>query len=63
MHRHADLHRLGLRGFYVFFKVLDSIIGNRVSAEVELEGLDMAEMGAMGYPDFVLTQGPTAGGS
>ena len=49
--------------FYVFFKVLDRIIGNRVSAEVELEGLDMAEMGAMGYPDFVLTQGPTAGGS
>jgi Amt family ammonium transporter len=49
--------------FYVFFRVLDRIIGNRVSAEVELEGLDMAEMGAMGYPDFVLTQGPTAGGS
>jgi Amt family ammonium transporter len=49
--------------FYVFFKVLDAIIGNRVSAAVELEGLDMEEMGAMGYPDFVLTQGPTAGGS
>jgi Amt family ammonium transporter len=47
--------------FFVFFKVLDKIIGNRVSAEVELEGLDMAEMGAMGYPDFVLTQGPTHG--
>ena len=49
--------------FYAFFKILDRIIGNRVSAEVELEGLDMAEMGAMGYPDFVLTQGPTAGGN
>ena len=49
--------------FYAFFKILDRIIGNRVSAEVELEGLDMAEMGAMGYPDFVLTQGPTPGGN
>jgi Amt family ammonium transporter len=49
--------------FYVFFKVLDRIVGNRVSAEVELEGLDMAEMGAMGYPDFALTQGPTAADS
>jgi Amt family ammonium transporter len=47
--------------FYVFFKILDRIVGNRVSAEVELEGLDMAEMGAMGYPDFVLTEGPNAG--
>jgi Amt family ammonium transporter len=44
--------------FYAFFKVLDAIMGNRVSAEVELEGLDMPEMGAMGYPDFVLTPGP-----
>ncbi len=44
--------------FYVFFKVLDGIIGNRVSAETELEGLDMPEMGAIGYPDFVLTPGP-----
>lgn len=44
--------------FFVFFKVLDKTIGNRVSAETELEGLDMPEMGAMGYPDFVLTPGP-----
>jgi Amt family ammonium transporter len=49
--------------FYIFFKVMDVILGNRVSAQVEMEGLDMAEMGAMGYPDFVLTEGPvmTAG--
>ena len=45
----------GLPLFYVFFKVLDAIIGNRVSAETELEGLDLPEMGAMAYPDFVLT--------
>jgi len=46
--------------FYVFFKVLDVLVGNRVSAEVELEGLDLPEMGALGYPEFVLH--PGAGG-
>jgi Amt family ammonium transporter len=46
--------------FYVFFKVIDGLIGNRVSAEVEIEGLDMAEMGAIGYPDFVLEKGEHA---
>jgi Amt family ammonium transporter len=44
--------------FYVFFKIVEVTMGNRVSAEVELEGLDMPEMGALGYPDFVLTPGP-----
>ena len=38
--------------FYVFFKVLDAIIGNRVSAETELAGLDLPEMGAHAYPEF-----------
>ena len=46
--------------FFLFFKILDAVIGNRVSAEVELEGLDMAEMGALAYPDFAMT--PGAGG-
>ncbi len=46
--------------FYIFFKIVDVLIGNRVSAEVEIEGLDMAEMGAMGYPDFVLEKGERA---
>jgi Amt family ammonium transporter len=32
--------------------VVDKIIGNRVSAEVELEGLDLPEMGALAYPEF-----------
>jgi len=41
--------------FYVFFKIVEATIGNRVPAEVELEGLDMDEMGLLGYPDFVLT--------
>jgi Amt family ammonium transporter len=47
--------------FYVFFKILDQIVGNRVSAETELEGLDVPEMGALGYPDFALTSGPESG--
>jgi Amt family ammonium transporter len=36
--------------------------GNRVSAETEIAGLDMPEMGALGYPDFALTgqSGPEA---
>jgi Amt family ammonium transporter len=38
--------------FYVFFKVLDRIVGNRVPAEVEIEGLDLPEMGALAYPEF-----------
>ncbi|MFN7914166.1 MAG: ammonium transporter [Vicinamibacterales bacterium] len=40
--------------FYAFFKVCDAVVGNRVSPEVEVEGLDMDEMGALAYPDFVL---------
>jgi ammonium transporter, Amt family len=40
---------------YVFFKVYDLVWGMRVSAEVELEGLDVPEMGGHGYPEV---QGP-----
>ena len=40
--------------FFVFFKIVDAVIGNRVSAQTELAGLDIPEMGAVGYPDFVL---------
>jgi Amt family ammonium transporter len=43
--------------FYVFFKVVDVILGNRVSAEVELQGLDLPEMGALAYPEFGLAAG------
>jgi ammonia channel protein AmtB len=43
--------------FYVFFKVLDAIIGNRVSAEVEIGGLDLPEMGALAYPEFATSPG------
>jgi Amt family ammonium transporter len=40
--------------FYLFFKVLDALIGNRVSAETEIAGLDLPEMGALAYPEFAL---------
>jgi Amt family ammonium transporter len=43
--------------FYVFFKIVDAIIGNRVPAEAELAGLDIPEMGVLAYPDFVLKPG------
>jgi len=35
---------------YLFFKVLDSFKLLRVTPEVELEGLDMPEMGSLAYP-------------
>ena len=49
--------------FFVFFKVVDAVMGNRVSAEAELEGLDIPEMGALAYPDFVLGPGTPLGGA
>ncbi len=51
---------LSIFGFvmaYVWFKVSNLITPLRVSAEVEIAGLDMPEMGALGYPDFALHKG------
>jgi len=39
---------------YVSGWIMDVIIGQRVSAEDELEGLDIPEMGALCYPEFAL---------
>ena len=39
---------------YVLNALVDFFVGQRVSAEVELEGLDLPEMGALGYPEFQL---------
>jgi Amt family ammonium transporter len=39
---------------YVFFNILHAIVGMRVPAEVELQGLDVPEMGAEGYAGHVL---------
>jgi len=40
--------------FFVYFKIADKLLGNRVSAEEEIEGLDLAEVGVLAYPDFNL---------
>lgn len=37
---------------YILFKVMDLVMGIRVSPEVEVQGLDLPEMGSLGYPDF-----------
>src|SRR5439155_1593047 len=34
--------------------VIDLVVGQRVSAKAELEGLDLPEMGQLGYPEFEL---------
>ena len=41
---------------YVANWVIDVIVGQRVSAADELEGLDIPEMGALCYPEFVLKE-------
>lgn len=41
---------------FVWFKFLNKVWGLRVKPEIEIEGLDMEEMGALGYPDFVVQQ-------
>jgi Amt family ammonium transporter len=39
---------------FVFNLLIEWCVGQRVAANVELEGLDIPEMGAQCYPDFVL---------
>ncbi|HTR80711.1 MAG TPA: ammonium transporter [Bacteroidota bacterium] len=39
---------------YIVFKIAEVLVGNRVSAEVELDGLDIPEMGVLGYSGIVL---------
>jgi Amt family ammonium transporter len=43
---------------YAMNWVLDLVIGQRVSAETEVAGLDLPEMGQLGYPEFVFTPEP-----
>ncbi|MGA9406632.1 MAG: ammonium transporter [Bacteroidota bacterium] len=38
----------------IVFKIAEKIVGNRVSQEVEIEGLDIPEMGVLGYNGFVM---------
>jgi Amt family ammonium transporter len=39
---------------FVLNLVIDLVVGQRVSPKVELEGLDIPEMGQLGYPEFEL---------
>ena len=39
---------------YALNLLIDIFVGQRVGAEAELEGLDLPEMGAVGYPEFQL---------
>ncbi|MGI9862311.1 ammonium transporter [Moorella naiadis] len=47
----------GFGATYVFYKLLDRVMGIRVKPEAEEAGLDIPEMGALAYPDFMLTFG------
>jgi Amt family ammonium transporter len=39
---------------FVVYKIIDVVVGNRVSKEVEIEGLDVPEMGLLGYSGVVM---------
>jgi Amt family ammonium transporter len=43
---------------YVVNLAIDAVIGQRVGAKAELEGLDLPEMGQLGYPEFELKARP-----
>jgi Amt family ammonium transporter len=43
---------------WAFFTILNKTMGMRSDPEAEISGLDMPEMGAMAYPDFLEAQGP-----
>jgi Amt family ammonium transporter len=43
----------------IAFAVIGKLVGNRVSPEVELAGLDVPEMGVPGYPEFVPAMRPS----
>ncbi len=43
---------------FIFGLIIDWGVGLRTPAKTELEGLDIPEMGALGYPEFVLKVEP-----
>ncbi|HEY6837388.1 MAG TPA: ammonium transporter [Geobacteraceae bacterium] len=47
---------------WVFFTLLDKVIGLRVPKDLELEGLDQGEVSVTAYPDFNLRHLPLGGG-
>jgi ammonium transporter, Amt family len=46
---------------WAFFKVCDLVMGLRVAPEIEIEGLDIPEMGTLAYPDFSLVPSHSSG--
>jgi len=46
---------------FVLNLVVEFVVGQRVSAKAELEGLDLPEIGALGYPEFELKAGVVKG--
>jgi hypothetical protein len=42
----------------ILFFLIGKLVGNRVPAEVEIAGLDIPEMGAPGYPEFITSMTP-----
>jgi Amt family ammonium transporter len=48
---------------FVFNLAVDWAVGQRVSARAELEGLDLPEMGALGYPEFEIKARPASVGA
>ncbi|MDQ3258507.1 MAG: ammonium transporter [Acidobacteriota bacterium] len=47
--------------FFAFFKVVGLLVGNRVSAQVETEGLDLHEVGVLAYPE--MSRSPSLSGA
>ena len=45
---------------FVLNWILDIILGQRVSIETEVAGLDLPEMGQLGYPEFVFKPSRTS---
>ena len=43
---------------FVLNMILEAVWGHRVPAKTELQGLDIPEMGALGYPEFALKPEP-----
>jgi len=43
---------------WTFFTIMNKTMGMRSDRDAEIAGLDMPEMGAMAYPDFLEAQGP-----
>jgi Amt family ammonium transporter len=41
---------------FLFFKVLDKVWGLRVAPQIELDGLDIPEMGVLAYPDLQMVK-------